>query len=251
MTDKAFLLLRNPISLFFKPLILGTFAFYFFILPLVSLNAWWGQAHMTIAANAIEILPDGLRRALESNQGIIQAGAVEPDYSNAHDHMLLIQGSGGLADGALEKFSLTAEKMIKSGEPMDKIAFVLGQAAHFIQDLNVPLHTVHSSKHRDYETVAFLHGWGAQNHYYSGFYLIENYRCFAYETAKRSNQYASLANQYPPPPHVIEITWLDAINDVANLWQSIFYRALGPEKALEVYGIPKPKGEKGKGLFCW
>ena len=54
----------------------------------------------------------------------------------------------------------------------------------------------------------------------------------------------------PPPAQVIETTWRDAINDVANLWLSIFYRALGAEKALEVYGIPEPVGEIGMGWLC-
>jgi hypothetical protein len=49
---------------------------------------------------------------------------------------------------------------------------------------------------------------------------------------------------------VIEKTWDDAVNDTANLWLSIFYRALGLAKALELYGIPAPKGELGKGWFC-
>jgi hypothetical protein len=46
---------------------------------------------------------------------------------------------------------------------------------------------------------------------------------------------------------VIEKTWNDVVNDTANVWQSIFYRALGPQKSLELYGIPLPKGEKEKG----
>ena len=45
---------------------------------------------------------------------------------------------------------------------------------------------------------------------------------------------------------MIEKTWNDAVNDTANLWLSIFYRALGAGKALELYGIPVPAGEAGK-----
>jgi hypothetical protein len=50
---------------------------------------------------------------------------------------------------------------------------------------------------------------------------------------------------------VIEKTWDDAVNDTAKLWLSIFYRALRPEKCLQLYGIPAPKEEVGKGWFCW
>lgn len=75
---------------------------------------------------------------------------------------------------------------------------------------------------------------------------MKNYKCFAYEAAKRSHPYYDKALKNPPPREVIEKTWNDAVNDTANLWLSIFYRALGPEKALELYGIPAPAGEAGK-----
>lgn len=59
-----------------------------------------------------------------------------------------------------------------------------------------------------------------------------------------------LALQDSPPSHVIQNTWRDAINDTADVWQSIFFRALGPQKALELYGIPAPKGQSGAGQSC-
>ncbi len=59
-----------------------------------------------------------------------------------------------------------------------------------------------------------------------------------------------LALQNPPPSHVIETTWRDAINDTVDVWQSIIYRALGPQKSLELYGIPAPKSQKGTGPSC-
>ena len=37
---------------------------------------------------------------------------------------------------------MKAEEMIKRDEDKQKIAFVLGQAVHFIEDINLPLHAV-------------------------------------------------------------------------------------------------------------
>jgi hypothetical protein len=225
-----------------------------------SSNAWVKAAHYEITRNTLEIIPKSLKEALVPHLDSLLYGSVEPDINRIDDHKIYLSsvglaerpGSGG-AKVALDRFARKAEDMLKAGEPMDKIAFVLGQAAHFIQDLNVPLHTVWGEtrgQHDRYEREASSCNWDAEKHRYGGFYLIENYKCLADEIAKRSNQYVDLALSNPPPPQVIETTWRDAINDLANLWQSIFYRALGPEKALELYGIPAPEGEIGTGWFC-
>ena len=224
--------------------------------------AWWPEPHKAIGRNGLEVLPEGVKKVFESDPENLSAllwGMVEPDYNRIEDHRIYLkvirgtaQGSGGV-HFALEKYAKKAEEMIKAGEPMDKIAFVLGQAAHFIQDANVPLHTIYgdtSAQHRTYEEAAYVWDWPGERYGYKGFYLVKNYKCFAYEAAKRNHPYYDKALKNPPPREVIERTWNDAVNDTANLWLSIFYRALGPEKALELYGIPAPRGEAGKGWFC-
>jgi hypothetical protein len=40
------------------------------------------------------------------------------------------------------------------------------------------------------------------------------------------------------------------VNDTANLWQSIFWHALGPERAWQLYGVPAPVKEIGNGSLC-
>jgi len=233
------------------------------LLVLVHLaTAWWPESHKAIGRNALGVLPEGLKKVLEANpeiQSILLWGIVEPDYNRIEDHRIYLKvirgtepGPGGVHT-ALKKYAQRAEEMIRAGEPMDKIAFVLGQAAHFIQDANVPLHTIYGDtkeQHRGYEETAYVWDWPGERRGYKGFYLVKNYKCFAYEAAKRSHPYYDQALQNPPPREVIEKTWDDAVNDTANLWISIFYRALGPEKALELYGIPGPRGEVGKGWFC-
>lgn len=225
-----------------------------------SAFAWWGESHKEITRSAVQLLPKSLQEALIPQLNFLITGSVEPDINRIDNHKVYISGVGvnqnrpnDGANIALVRFARQAETMIKAGEPMDKVAFVLGQAVHFIEDINVPLHTVWGEtqrQHDDYEGVAYLPNWVVEKHTYSGFVLIRNYNCFAYEIAERSNIYASLTLKYPPPPNVIENTYLAAINDVADFYQSIFYRALGPNKALELYGIPTPKEEKGMGWFC-
>ena len=184
---------------------------------------------------------------------------MEPDYNRVEDHRIYLKvirgtpkGPGGVHT-SLEKYARRAEGMIRAGKPTDKIAFVLGQAAHFIIDANLPLHTIYGDtreQHRAYEEAAHVWDWPGAGTGYRGFHLVKNYRCFAFEAAMRSHKYYPQALQNPPPRQVIEKTWDDAVNDTANLWQSIFYRALGPEKSLRLYGIAGPAGELGEGQSC-
>lgn len=221
-------------------------------------NAWEIMAHRTISQHALGVLPEPVKRILETKVGMLYYGVVEPDYNRVDDHKLPLSAIRGTmrlggASFALDRFARKAEAMIKAEEPVGEIAFVLGQAAHFIQDLNVPLHTIWGEtreEHETYERQAYFLRWPGDRYGYRGFYLVKNYKCFAYETARRSHPYVSQALAPVPPSRVIEETWDSAVNDTATLWLSIFYRALGPEKSLERYGIPAPNGEKGKGWFC-
>lgn len=222
-------------------------------------EAWEGPAHTMITSQALSVLPEPLRRALKQYRDELASGVLEPDNNRIESHKIHLHAirnkkvkSGG-AQFALERFAEQAESIIKTGESMDKVAFVLGQAAHFAQDLNVPLHTITGetdAEHRSYERQAYFTDWPGQGLGYSGFLLVKKYKCFAHETAKRSNRFVDAALSPVPPRDVIESTWNDAVNDTANLWQSIFYRALGPEKSRELYAIPEPKSEIGRGWIC-
>lgn len=222
--------------------------------------AWELDAHSSISFKAIDVLPDPLRRVLQVSRDELNEGVREPDLNVVDNHKLYLyvlgrgtpKDSGG-AHFALERFAKQAEDMIRAGDSMAKVAFVLGQAAHFIQDLNVPLHTVlgeTSEEHLRYERQAYVTDGPAHRAGYRGFLLVKKYKCFAIETAERSSQYVPVALSPTPPRAVIEETWNSAVNDTANLWQSIFYKALGPEKSRELYGIPAPRREVGNGFFC-
>ena len=86
-----------------------------------------------------------------------------------------------------------------------------------------------------------------KEHTYRGFRLVENYTCFAYEIAQNSSQYARALFFDRDIKRVTEIAWDQAVNDTASLWQSVFWRALGPERAGQLFGIPAPVGEAGTG----
>jgi hypothetical protein len=71
-----------------------------------------------------------------------------------------------------------------------------------------------------------------------------------YEIAQNSSQHARAIFFDREIKRVTEIAWDQAVNDTANLWQSIFWNALGPKRAGRLYGIPEPVREIGNGSLC-
>lgn len=104
--------------------------------------------HKTITEHAVGVLPEKLRQSFDDVLPALLSGVEEPDKNRVVSHKYPIYSLTGEkvsqaeAHIALEEFAKKAEEMIKAGEDKEKIAYVLGQALHFIQDLNLPLHGV-------------------------------------------------------------------------------------------------------------
>ena len=82
-----------------------------------------------------------------------------------------------------------------------------------------------------------------KDHAYGGVILVKNYSCFGYEIAQKSSEHARALFLDREIKRVIEIAWDQAVNDTANLRQSIFWHGLGPERAWQLYGIQQPVKE--------
>jgi hypothetical protein len=129
---------------------------------------------------------------------------------------------------------------------------VLGQATHFVQDLNQPLHAAWGetrAEHNEIETQMLYRSW-QKNHTYRGFIHVKNYSCFAHEIAQNSSQHARALFLDPEIKRVTQIAWDQAVNDTANLWQAIFLHALGRERSRQLYGIPAPVSETRHRSLC-
>ena len=153
--------------------------------------------------------------------------------------------------GRLDETTSDHEMMLRLGG-LDDVLFVLGQATRFVQDLNQPLHAAWGetrAEHKEIEARMLYRSW-QKDHTYRGFMLVKNYACFAHQIAEKSSQYAKTLFFDREISRVTEIAWDQAVNDTASLWQSIFWHALGPERAWQRYGIPVPVGEIGNGSLC-
>ena len=221
--------------------------------------AWNLTAHRLIALDALKVLPPPMREALMPHASALLAGLLEPDFNRVVSHKIyfvsLRQTPPPPASGApdaFERFATDAGEMIRLGRDLDDVSFVLGQATHFVQDLNQPLHAAWGetrAEHHEVEDQMLYRSW-QKNHAYRGFMLAKNYSCIAYEIAQNSSQHARALFLDREIERVTEIAWDQAVNDTANLWQSIFWRALGPARAWQLYEIPPPVKDVGNGPLC-
>ena len=200
-----------------------------------------------------------MREALTSHVSAILAGAVEPDFYRVVSHKIQIISLRGMPppprSGAATEFkrlAANAQEMLRLGRGLDEVVFIQGQATHFVQDLNQPLHAAWGetrAEHNEIEAQMLYRSW-QKDHTCRGFMLVRNYSCFAYEIAQNSSRHARALFFDREIKRVTEIAWDQAVNDTANLWQSIFLNALGPERAWQLYGIPAPVKEIGSGSLC-
>lgn len=225
--------------------------------------AWVVSAHQQITRDAITVLPEPLREVFEAHRERILYGVVQPDYDPqkvGEMHMLFLvpyRGQPSRPGGAawmLEQFAKKAKELLKSGAPLDEVLFTLGQATHFVQDLNQPLHEVWwqtAQEHGAIEGQMFYYSW-QKDREYQGFHFVKKYGCFAFEIAQRASQHsmALINGSDKDIQQITEISWDTAVNDTANFWQSVFVHALGAERARLLYEIAVPVKEIGKGWLC-
>jgi len=222
-------------------------------------RAWNLTGHRWIALDALTVLPEPMREVLTSHASALLAGLLEPDFNRVVSHKIPIVSLRGTAPPprteaaeAFQRFATDAEQMIRLGRGLDEVSFVLGQASHFVQDLNQPLHGAWGetrAEHHEVEDQMLYRSW-QKEHRYRGFMVIKNYSCFAYAIAEKSSPHARALFFDREIQRITEIAWDQAVNDTASLWQSIFWRALGPARAWQLYGIPAPVGEAGKSSLC-
>src|SRR5262245_61325219 len=125
----------------------------FAVLVLVQLSwsspscAWTLEGHRLIALDALSVLPPQMREAFSPHLLPLLAGVEEPDFFRVVSHKIPIISLRGTpppprsrAADALKQFATNAQEMLPLGRDLWDALFVVGQATHFVQDLNQPLH---------------------------------------------------------------------------------------------------------------
>jgi hypothetical protein len=221
----------------------------FVLVPSSSLWAWTLEGHRLIALDALSALPPQMREALTPHLSPLLAGVEEPDFFRVVSHKIPLISLRGTpppprsgAPDALKQFATNAQEMLRLGRDLWDVLFVVGQATHFVQDLNQPLHAGWGetrAEHNEIEAKMLYRSW-QKEHTNRGFTLVRDYSCFAYQIAQTSSQHTRTLFFDRDIKRVTELAWDQAVNDTANLWQSILWNTFGPVRAAQMYGILAP-----------
>lgn len=101
-----------------------------------------------------------MREALTPHVSAILAGVVEPDFNRVVSHKIHLialrptpQPPRSGAAGELKRLAANTQEMLRLGRSLDEVLFVQGQATHFVQDLNQPLHAAWGETRAEHNEV--------------------------------------------------------------------------------------------------
>jgi hypothetical protein len=172
---------------------------------------------------------------------LLPKNALEPDLLRVIDHTD-VKECGKMID----KLANKAEMLLHKNGDWTKIMFFMGEATHYVEDLNNGYHCGgDDEEHEAFERIAISGNWTDED--FDGFHYIKDYRIFAENTCRSSRRYLKFSGQllqeYDPDSYKTLITpiWNHAVNDVLDLWLTILWNGLG-ERDYKTYGLPEPKG---------
>ncbi|MBM4322625.1 MAG: hypothetical protein FJ115_03610 [Deltaproteobacteria bacterium] len=218
---------------------------FILFLPLLPENvfSWGKQVHVTMTDQSIELMPNDFFLKYRRD---LRLGTVEPDENRVINHT-------NVPDCVymINKLAKKCEEMIKNGEEWSKVMFTMGQATHYIQDINNPHHGIGyyiKGDHEKFEEIATIGYW--RKEHFDGFYLVKNYRIFGINNANWSKKYFDLTYELTPPYYdndlykkLLTPLWNHSVHSTFHLWLSIMWNGLGERKYKEL-GFPDPVGTR-------
>jgi hypothetical protein len=209
--------------------------------------AWGGSTHPVIARDAYEAI-EHVKFPTESTfflWTILISYTQEPDkYNRVQNHL-----SAPECAWRLKSLSQDCIKAIKNDGDWTNIMLDLGKATHYIQDMNCPHHGIEKYKegdHEFFEKRAVYGFWEKEK--FDGFHEIADLEIFVLNAARFSRRFIKFDNSefYNNPDYyqkVMEPLWTHTVNDVIDLWLTVFYQGLGEQRYNEI-GFPKKLGNR-------
>lgn len=205
--------------------------------------AWTGPARARLADDATRLMPASVRRLLETRREELQAGMQAPGSpEDRPEHWQHPAGEYGAAAARATAEALELRDAVDQHRPMDEIARRFGRLAHWVADVNDPLHAgdrdpALARYYADYQKyvevriprypLVFLG-------YRSDLLAAEGPGPFLLASSERSRQYAAAVRRaYRPDgsrvsPEAFDdrslafgvgsLSYSNAVNDIVRVW---------------------------------
>jgi len=228
-------------------------------------QCWTGGARTRILRDAVRLMPLSLRTVMEANERELLAGMIEPMAAEDQpEHWQHPAGDYGSAAAQAQREATRLIGAVDEHEPLRAVVRRFGTLAHWVEDVNNPLHTADrdgalSLYYADYQRfleqqldrfpLAF-HG------YRSARLASDGPRAYLLESAERSRQYAAAVrrgygadgrrlsaqafDERSLPFGVGSLSFSHAVNDIVRVWLWAWEASHG-----DVSGTPYPLDPPG------
>jgi hypothetical protein len=203
-----------------------------------SAFAWGGGIHVVIAQDAYGVLRQIDFPEPSEKQSTFSYWARLISFTREPDKWNRVQNHLSASECAWRLKSLATDciKSIKNNGDWEKIMEDLGKATHYIQDMNCPHHGIQryiEVDHEAFEKRATYGFWDPDK--FDGFQEIQDLKNFIWNAANFSKRYIKSDNSqfYNDPERyekVMEPLWTRTVNDVIDLWLTVFYQGLGEDR---------------------
>ncbi|MBI3038975.1 zinc dependent phospholipase C family protein, partial [bacterium] len=121
---------------------LWVFLFSAVFIPNVG-NAWSFHTHRKIVSDALNKMPVNFQARFGAYKDIILKGSTDPDtiFKDFENHVYHIHGNFRKSSRRFRELFSEISTKLRQREPNEGIAYLLGVYAHYIADINQPLHT--------------------------------------------------------------------------------------------------------------
>lgn len=200
--------------------------------------AWIIPTHNKMIEDAIAVLPKELSQMLNKVAVIKGVSSVERPW-DMWNHIYYVQpflGRFNLGGGPtkIEKLALRTRNMVKNKEPSEKVAYKMGQLAHYIADMNQPTHTVYKLpwlflRLQRYELDFNKHNDDFQLSSFGELSRIDSFQRYAEKTAEWANQFYSpilstytTGGKFKDLEAINQVIYDHTVIDIANVWYSLW-----------------------------
>ncbi len=206
--------------------------------------AWRGKTHTRMTNDALKVMPKMPEDVFKKYAKELREGVLEPDKNRVikHDDVNAV----GMM---IESLAKKCEKLIRENEDWAKIMFTLGQATHYVEDINTPFHCIRVKKeiHEEFEKVAVDGSWYPEK--YKGFHYIKRYRVFAENICNFSERYVPFIEKwyFKNDPEALQKMmtplWAHTVQGIADFWLTVLWNGFGEQKYRKL-GLPEPVGTR-------
>lgn len=212
-------------------------------------EAWHTLMHPEIAVRAFEALPEAMKEPLREHLAVVSWASMVPDVvlQDWEHHVWNVHGDAGTRGRGVEKVVQLTHSLeaLLAAEPVDwaAAAYEMGLLAHYLADLNQPLHTdayapEEAPIHGAHEVDAWVHGEELPLEPRGAVLRVDGFSSVLEDVVQANRYYRAVLAAYAEGRGFDDARGVTAINvqraveAVSDTWRTAWARAASPRPSV-------------------